>query len=303
MRYKYYIVDVFSPTPFGGNQLIVLPEAQGLSSAGMQRIAREFNFAETTFVLPPSDPQSSCKVRIFTPRAEVTFAGHPTVGTACALVRGGHQGGGTSCPLILEEGVGPVRVQVECTAGTLTGMLTLPGTVEQPAERPDPATPAAALSVSRDEALGGFYASVGLPFCFAHLTSCATVDRIAIDKGALGRHFAQAFSPDLFFFAGDLQSGAELYARMCAPAHGIEEDPATGSACAALVGVLASDPACEGERVTLDILQGIAMGRRSEIHAVAEKRQGQATAVGVRGATAYVATGTLDVPDAFLTQT
>ena len=302
MHYKYYIVDVFSPTPFGGNQLAVLPEAHGLSSAGMQRIAREFNFAETTFVLPSSNPQCSCKVRIFTPKAEVAFAGHPTVGTACALVRGGHQGSDTNCTLILEEGIGPVSLQVACTADICTGMLTLPGAIEQPAERPNPAALAAALSVSRAEVLGGFYASVGLPFCFAHLASRAAVDSAVIDKSVWAKHFAQAFSPNLFFFAGALRPGSELYARMCAPALGIEEDPATGSACAALVGVWASDPACEGEHVTLDILQGVAMGRRSEIRAVAERRQGKVISVGVGGATAYVATGTIDVPAAFLTQ-
>src|ERR1700722_15066183 len=95
MKFKYYIVDVFSPAPFGGNQLAVLPEAKGLTADGMQKIAREFNFAETTFVLPPDNPRHSCKIRIFTPKAELMFAGHPTVGTAVALVLGGHNGSGT----------------------------------------------------------------------------------------------------------------------------------------------------------------------------------------------------------------
>jgi trans-2,3-dihydro-3-hydroxyanthranilate isomerase len=125
MRYKFYILDVFSPTPFGGNQLAVLPQAVGISSEGMQAIAREFNFAETTFVLPPSDSTHSCRVRIFTPKAEVPFAGHPTIGTACALVRGKHLGSGLDQDLILAEGVGPVQVKQLVACG-LTPMKFVP---------------------------------------------------------------------------------------------------------------------------------------------------------------------------------
>ena len=90
MKYTFHIVDVFSSTPFGGNQLAVLPDAAGISTEGMQKIAREFNFGETTFVLPKNDPANTCRVRIFTPRAELDFAGHPTIGTACALVMKQH---------------------------------------------------------------------------------------------------------------------------------------------------------------------------------------------------------------------
>jgi trans-2,3-dihydro-3-hydroxyanthranilate isomerase len=303
MKFSYYIVDVFSPTPFGGNQLAVLPDAKGLTAEGMQRIAREFNFAETTFVLPPDDPRNSCKVRIFTPKAEVPFAGHPTVGTACALVLGGHQGGGASCDLVLEEGVGPVGVKVERKADLITGMLTLQGKIEQPAERPDPKALAAALSVAPNDVVNGFYASVGLPFCFTHLSSKEAVDRAAIDKGAWTQHFANAFSPNIFFFAGDAKSGGEIYARMFAPALGVEEDPATGSACATLAGVVASASSFTGEHCAFDVVQGVAMGRRSEIHAVAEKRDGRVVSVGVGGATAYVASGDISVPDVFLEKT
>ena len=88
MKYTFHIVDVFSSTPFGGNQLAVLPDAAGISTEGMQKIAREFNFGETTFVLPKKDPANTCRVRIFSPRTELDFAGHPSVGTASALVMG-----------------------------------------------------------------------------------------------------------------------------------------------------------------------------------------------------------------------
>jgi trans-2,3-dihydro-3-hydroxyanthranilate isomerase len=90
MKYTFHVVDVFSSTPFGGNQLAILPDAAGISTEGMQKIAREFNFGETTFVLPKNDPANTCRVRIFSPRTELDFAGHPSVGTACALVMKQH---------------------------------------------------------------------------------------------------------------------------------------------------------------------------------------------------------------------
>jgi trans-2,3-dihydro-3-hydroxyanthranilate isomerase len=112
MKYTFQIVDVFSSKPFGGNQLAVLPDAVGISTEGMQKIAREFNFGETTFVLPKNDPANTCRVRIFTPRVELDFAGHPSVGTACALVMQQHVRLSDPIRLILEENVGPVTVDV-----------------------------------------------------------------------------------------------------------------------------------------------------------------------------------------------
>jgi trans-2,3-dihydro-3-hydroxyanthranilate isomerase len=111
MKYTFHIVDVFSSTPFGGNQLAVLPDAAGISTEGMQKIAREFNFGETAFVLPKNDP-NTYRVRIFSPRTELDFAGHPSVGTACALVMKQHVRLSDPIRLILEENVGPVIVDV-----------------------------------------------------------------------------------------------------------------------------------------------------------------------------------------------
>ena len=300
MKYRFYIVDVFSQTPFGGNQLAVLPEASGISSAGMQRISREFNFAETTFVMPAKNKANTRYVRIFTPNAEVDFAGHPTVGTACALVMGGYVCARDGLTLVLEEGVGPVTVAVDKKDGVFNGMLTLNRKVDHPSERPDTADLAAVLSLTSVEVRQGFFASVGLPFCFAQLTSREAVDRARMDKTAWAQRLAKAWSPNLFFFAGDLENGSELYARMCAPALGIEEDPATGSACAALVGMLAGRPEFKDETYRLSIQQGVAMGRRSDIEAIARKANGTVASVSVGGATAYVATGEIDVQSAFL---
>ena len=298
MKYTFHIVDVFSSAPFGGNQLAVLPDAAGISAAGMQKIAREFNFGETTFVLPKKDPANTCQVRIFTPRAELNFAGHPTVGTGCAIVMKQREWLGEPIRLILEENVGPVTVDVTRQNGGFHGTLTLtlPGKIEAPSDAPSPTDLAAVLSIEPAEVRQVFFASVGVPFCFAQLGSNQIVDRAAINRAVWAATLARAWGPHIFFFAGNLRDGGEIYARMCAPALGVEEDPATGSACAALVGAMASKPDFGGMTYRLSIQQGVSMGRRSEIEAQAHKSGSAVTSVSVGGATAYIASGEIEVP-------
>jgi trans-2,3-dihydro-3-hydroxyanthranilate isomerase len=295
MKYAFHIVDVFSATPFGGNQLAVLPDAAGISAEGMQKIAREFNFGETTFVLPKNDP-NTYRVRIFTPRMELDVAGHPSVGTACALVMAQHVRLNDPIRLILEENVGPVIVEVARRNGGYHGTLTLSGKIEAPSGAPSPADVAAVLSLEPAEVRRVFFAGAGVPFCLAQLSSNEVVDRAAINRAAWAATLSLAWSPHIFFFAGNLQDGGKLYARMWAPALGIEEDSATGAACAALVGAMASTPEFGGTAYRLSIQQGVAMGRRSDIDAEARKSDGVVTSVSVGGATTYVASGEIDVP-------
>ena len=299
MKYPFHIVDVFSSTPFGGNQLAILPDAAGISTEGMQKIAREFDFPESTFVLPKNDP-NTYRVRIFTPRAELDFAGHPTIGTACALVMKHRVQTADPVRLILEENIGPVRVEVAQRNGGYHGTLTLSGKIDAPSGAPAPADLAAILSIEPAEVIQSFFAGVGVPFCFAQLKSNETVDRAAINRAAWTARLARAWSPNLFFFAGELRDGGKLHARMCAPALGVEEDPATGSACAALVGAMASKRDFDGTVYRLSIQQGVAMGRRSEIEAEARKSEGIVTSVSVSGATAYIASGEIEVPSSAL---
>jgi trans-2,3-dihydro-3-hydroxyanthranilate isomerase len=300
MKYPFHIVDVFSSTPFGGNQLAVLPNATGISTDGMQKIAREFNFGETTFVLPKNDRANTYRVRIFTPRAELDFAGHPTVGTACALVMKQRVGLGDPIQLTLEENVGPVTVDVAQRNGGFHGALTLSGKIEAPTGAPSPTDLAAVLSIEPAEVGQVFFAGVGVPFCFVQLNSNAVVDRAVLNRAAWAATLSRAWGPHVFFFAGDLRNGGKLYARMCAPALGIEEDPATGAACAALVGATASKHDFGGAAYRLSIQQGVSMGRRSEIEAEACTSGSVVTSVSVGGATAYIASGEIEVPPSAL---
>jgi trans-2,3-dihydro-3-hydroxyanthranilate isomerase len=298
MSWRFHLVDVFTASAFAGNALAVLPDARGLTTAQMQAIAREFNFSETTFVFPDEADASRARVRIFTPGAELDFAGHPTIGTACALVMHGSLGADLGVParLILEENVGPVVVDVERRDGVFHGALTLEAEIEMPAGAPSAADAAAVLTLDPADVRQTFFAGVGLPFCFVELGSQTAVDRAAIDRPAWSRVLAPSWSPHVYLFAGDLEDGGSLHARMFGPALGVEEDPATGSACAALVGALASRSEVGDGDLRLAIRQGVAMGRPSAIEALARKRGGRVASVGVAGAVSPVATGEIEAP-------
>ena len=297
MRYRFFIADVFSQRPFGGNQLAVFPDARGLTDDQMQSLAREFNFAESTFVFPPRMSGSAAQVRIFTPRSEVDFAGHPTVGTAAVLTSLGVIAADGGCgTAILDERVGPVQVAVERRSGDIYAELTLVTGVDCPPAAPNPGAVAAALSLPVDTLIDCWFASVGIRFCYAHLRDAATVDQAVLDRTAWGKGLANAWSPNLFFFSGDLAPGGRLYARMFAPAFGIDEDAATGSASATLAGVAAQRlPEADGTfRWTVN--QGVALGRPSTMEVAATKRDGAVISVQVGGFTAIVGDGHMEVP-------
>jgi trans-2,3-dihydro-3-hydroxyanthranilate isomerase len=298
LSWRFHIVDVFTASAFAGNALAVLPDARGLTTTQMQAIAREFNFSETTFVFPDEASASRLSVRIFTPAAELDFAGHPTIGTACALAMHGSLGVEVRSParLILEENVGPIAVDVERRDGVFHGALTLEAVIDLPSGAPSSAEAAAALTLDPADIRQTFFAGVGLPFCFIELGSEAAVDRAVIDRPAWSRSLARGWSPHVFLFAGRLEHGGSLYARMFGPALGVEEDPATGSACAALIGALASGSEVADGDLRLAIRQGVAMGRPSAIDALARKRNGRVASVGVAGAVSPVATGEIEAP-------
>jgi trans-2,3-dihydro-3-hydroxyanthranilate isomerase len=300
VRYEYVLVDVFTDHPFGGNQLAVLPDAKGMPAAQMQAVAREFNFAETTFVLPAEVAGHTARLRIFSPGAEMPFAGHPTVGTAAALVlRGLVAMQGSTATMVFDEVVGPVTVSVRDEASGLYSELALDAELDRPPGVPSADALAKALSLPVDAVRDAWFAGVGLPFCFCSLATVADVDAAVLDKAALSAALGQAWARHLFFFAGDLVDGGEVYARMFAPSIGIDEDPATGSAAAALVGCLAAarDGAPDAAP-TLTIRQGFAMGRPSIISASARMQAGRLRQVSVGGRVVQFATGTLEVPDA-----
>lgn len=286
MRYAFHILDVFTDTPFGGNQLAVLPDAGGLSDGQMQAVAAEFGFSETTFVLPPTRPGHDCRVRIFTPRHEMPFAGHPTIGTAIALAHLGRVSGGR---VVMEQIAGTVPVELG-TGSALEAELTAP---KPPSlrEAPHGARAAALAGVAEPEILGAHVASAGAAFLFVELRSLATL----VDaKPPFG---LDAETEGLALFTRDTGSAVhDLRMRMFAPHHGIAEDPATGSAAAALGGLLAvTEGMADGWR-SWRIGQGIEMGRPSLLRVRVRREAGKVAEIRVAGAAVTVAEGTIEVP-------
>ena len=268
--YKFVKVDVFTTVAFEGNPLAVFTDARGLDTATMQRIANELNLSETTFVFPPADPKNTALVRIFTPRSELPFAGHPTVGTAFVL-----RGDSAATELVLEEGVGPVPVRVaQAGDGALQFWLTTPPITF--GERVDPKPVAAALGLPVSDLLADVppeIASSGPTFLFVALKNRDAVDRIELlDFRALRAAVPNA-PTEVFVFArleeSDAQDGDTyaVYSRMFAPAIGVAEDPATGSATGPLAAFMMRRgllPLENGLHMVSE--QGTKMGRRSLLH-------------------------------------
>ena len=297
MPYDFMLVDVFTDTLFGGNQLAVLPDARGLTARQMQDIAHEFNLAETAFVIPSNRPDQPRALRIFTPLVEMAFAGHPTVGAAAALA---HLGVVASCDgradVVFDEHLGPVSVSVRTHPGPMRGELLLDeAALDEPDERPSSSAVAHALSLRTDAVLSTWFGSVGLPFCFAELASREDVDAANLDRTAFTSALGHAWAHALFFYAGDPRDGVALYARMFAPDIGIDEDPATGSAAATLAGHIANLDPRPNLTVSLQILQGVRLGRRSVLTAGATKTDGTVRQVSVGGGVVVFGQGRLDV--------
>jgi len=298
MRYEFMILDVFTDKAFGGNQLAVLTDARGITSEGMQKIAREFDFPETTFVLPPSDPAHARRIRIFTPGGELPFAGHPTVGTACALVMSKQCAAGD---FVLEEGVGPVFISATEEDGSFSARLRVERAPEAPETVPPLTGVAAVLSLHPDQIIRVFCAGLGPRFTFAQVATRELVDQSQLDHQHWRSVLADSWGAQVFVFAGDLTDGSELYGRMFAPNFGIPEDPATGAAAAALVGTAATlQEIRRSDRFTLHIVQGVAMGRPSLLEASAQLDGGDVSAIEVGGDCAFVAEGAIEVPDYLL---
>jgi trans-2,3-dihydro-3-hydroxyanthranilate isomerase len=289
MGFDFSLVDVFSDRPFGGNQLAVFPDAAGIADETMQQLAREFNFSETTFVLPSVDPACTHRVRIFTPRQELPFAGHPTVGTAAVLA----SLSGDGARFVFEEGIGHVAVAVD--GQTIRFQLRLPR-YETSGETPPAAAIAKALTLPEDAIIESWYGGVGLRFCFVRLAGRELVDRAVLDMAAWAGGIAGNWSSHLYFFAADDRDGTQVYARFFAPDVGVNEDPATGSACASLAASLAHRSAERDGTYQIRIAQGVAMGRPSTLEGTAHKKNGQITEVAVGGRAAIVGYGTMMLP-------
>jgi trans-2,3-dihydro-3-hydroxyanthranilate isomerase len=303
--YDYATVNVFTGERFGGNPLAVLPNARGLTDEQMQSIAREFNLSETTFVLPPDNPQHHARVRIFTPAHEMPFAGHPNVGTGFVLARAMEN---PPEHFVFEEIAGLVRVHIlrgrekQITGARISAPRALSIGDAVPTEMV-----AACASLSPEDFLTNSHdplkASVGTEFVIAEVASLSALARATPDIAAFraaGVTSGTALPGAQLRFAlllyvrrdGD---ATRLRARMFAPLGGVLEDPATGSACAALGALLTSMAPGENVDLHYEIEQGVEMGRPSLLIASGRKTAEGPVEATVAGSCVSSGRGTLEV--------
>lgn len=296
MSHKIHTVDVFTEKPLAGNQLAVVLDAQDIPGEVMQRIAKEMNISETTFVLPPDDPAHAARVRIFTPAEELPFAGHPTVGTAWVLATHGLVPGG-ALEFTLEEKVGPVPVRgVDGPGGLVFWMTHPPASFGEVFE--NRLAVAAAVGLTEHDLVAGVpiqVAETGVPFLFMALRDARSVDAAA-PNGQLLRALFPASQPLAVFIFASLGKN-RLYSRMFAPhVFDIPEDPATGSASGPL-GAFAVKSGLVPRASSVPIVseQGTKMGRQSFINIELEYGESPdiPTKIEVGGSVRPVISGTL----------
>ncbi len=297
--YDFFTVDVFTTKRFGGNPLAVFPNAAGLTDAQMQAIAKEFNLSETTFVLPPTDPRHHARVRIFTPKTEMPFAGHPNVGTGYVLATL------DSRPpehYTFEEIAGLVRVHVlRNAAGVIEGArISAPRSLSIDIAVPTELV-AACASLTESDIVTDLHdplvASVGTQFVIAEVASLEVLASARPDLAAFRRgasdHPTLAERFNLLLYTRRGETVTRLRTRMFAPLGGVLEDPATGSANAALAALLTSLAPGENVHLHFEIEQGVEMGRPSQIIASARKTGEGPVEATVSGSCVPVMRGTL----------
>jgi trans-2,3-dihydro-3-hydroxyanthranilate isomerase len=306
MRRRYVTIDVFTETAFGGNPLAVVLDADGLSASQMQALAIEFNYSETTFVLPPKHRDHSAWVRIFTPSSEIPFAGHPNVGTAFALARlMVERKEGIPEQLIFEEEAGLVPVALLQQDGEVIGAeLLAPEPFSRRAQVAHERA-AACLSLSADDIRTDRHqpqvVSVGLPFLVVELASRDALRRAAPNRAAFAEVLPLDGARSVYTYTRDrgtapAEANSDILARAFSPR--MTEDPATGSATAAASALLAELSAPPDGELSLRFMQGVDMGRPGLLVARTRMEAGRAIAVHVGGRCVSVMEGSLLLAEA-----
>lgn len=303
MARSYSVYDVFTDRKLAGNPLAIIYDADDLSDEAMQCIAKEMNLSETVFVQRPGNPAYVARIRIFTPGRELPFAGHPTVGTAIALAEEAHGGSTLDLVSVLEENVGPVRCAVRLAEGEASfAEFDLPRKSQQINMPLDRLGIANALSLKVTEI--GFENhvpslwSAGVPFLMIPVHDVGAAQRLDFDPqlweetvpfvdGALASAYV--------YCRGGVNHVAKFHARMFASGMGIVEDPATGSAVAALSGAINHfDKLTDGHHGVM-VEQGVEMGRPSFIHLHMDIEGGAISNARIGGKAVRVASGTLEL--------
>ncbi len=298
MNLDYHLLDVFSNQPFGGNQLAVFANPPlDLPASTMQLIAKEMNLSEVTFVFPPADHQNDFRVRIFTPTRELPMAGHPTVGTAFLLARLGLIGEiSKSRVLTFEEGIGPIQVTIESDEDGIPDNVLMRQPIPQFLDiYEDREAIARMLSLRLDDLHPNAPLQVlssGLPFLYVAVKSLDAMRRLSLRLDLWQQLLRGKPGENVFVTTTQTEnSGSTVHSRMFAPALGVAEDPATGSASGPLGVYLLQYGLVDSQEIVSE--QGIEMGRPSFINIKVDRQGDKFTGVTVGGACVYMGHGTL----------
>ena len=303
MALKFYTLDVFTDQRFGGNPLAVVLGADALSDDQMQHIAREFNLSETVFVQTATRPAHSAKIRIFTPRNEIAFAGHPTIGTATLLADLNTQShnGEQDALVVLEQGIGTVRVGVRLKAGTTAfAEFDAPKLPADAGLLPPVDILAAGLGLIPSEI--GFEnheptcIAAGNTFAFVPVATLEAIRRARVNGAHWERAFEQQGVVGVYLYTRQCEhTSSAFHVRMFAPQVGIPEDPATGSAAVGLTGIVHRfDRLPDGTHKRV-VEQGYEMGRPSQIVLTLIVDNGKLSTVRIGGSSVRVSEGMIEV--------
>lgn len=289
---NFEVWDVFTTTPFAGNPLAIVHRADDLSTAQMQTLAREFNLSETIFVQTPDKADHAAKVRIFVPTDELPFAGHPTIGCAIALATDGREGDFTET-LVLEERAGLVPVTVTRSGAHINATFTAPVIPEARPIAAPPEMVAPALGLDPHEVSMGTVHQGGPDFLYVQVSDLETLARCQPQEPAWGSLVAACDTSSAYVFT---PTTSGYRARMFAPGAGIPEDPATGSASAILASWMVQTGLLQDGTTTVDLEQGVEMGRPSQITMEADVSGGALTAVRITGSAVPISSGRITLP-------
>ncbi len=304
-QFQFLQYDVFTDTPFAGNQLAVFLDAAGLADDEMQSIAREMNYSETTFVLPATDIKAIRRVRIFTPSTELPFAGHPTIGTTFALAYAKIVRSGEELPIYLQLGIGNLPVDLLFEGEELSFVWMHQRLPEFAPWSGNRERLLAAVGLREEDLAPGLpieSGSAGVPFLFVPLRSREALGRAEPGHADLvGALEPQERYTGLYLFSAEAEAGEpEVWrARMFAPGVGVSEDPATGSAAGPLAVYLLRHGQLRANQdgdARLQIEQGVEMGRPSRLSIALACEAGEVRDVRVGGDSVLVAEGSLILP-------
>lgn len=295
MKYDYVILDVFTRDKLAGNPLAIVMKAEGLSDAQMQAIAGEFNLSETVFVRQPRLDNHSAILRIFTPTRELPFAGHPTVGTAVYLALRQRLSG-----VRLEEPIGTVTcVMEQIDRNRASAHFSLPVLPQRTGDAPDAGALARVLGLEASDIgcadMAPVRYSAGVDFVLVPVASAEVLRRVRLERRGWREVFGSDHQSVYVFAPTPDEPKFDYAARMFAPDFASGEDPATGSAAGALIGLLAAHETHADAKVSKALRQGHEMGRPSTINLRYTMSEGRLTRAGIGGDAVLVGQGVLDL--------